>query len=88
MPIEKGTIKVVWITADTKKIYSRMFESAEAADKFGKTKKDYVIFRLVWHKNHKDYCWTIMPYGKYRLYQKGINFYKKRGTRLLKRIFR
>ena len=88
MPIEKGTIKVVWITADTKKIYSKMFDSAEAAEKFGSRKKDYIIFRLVWHKNHRVYCWTLMPYGKYKLYRKALSFYRKRGSRLLERIFR
>lgn len=87
MPIEKGTIKVVWITKDTSRIYSKMFESEEKADAFGRAKKNYVIFRLNWHKKYKEYCWAILPYGKYRLYQKALGFYNKRGAKLAEKLF-
>lgn len=77
MAIEKGTIKVVWVTKNTKRIYSRMFENIELADMFGKTKKDYIIFRLVKQKNMKAFEWEILPYGKYKIYLKILEWYGK-----------
>lgn len=56
MAIEKGTVKVVWITRNTRKIYSRMFDSVKEAEKFGKTKKDYIISRLLWHKDFRTFA--------------------------------
>jgi hypothetical protein len=77
MPIEKGTIKVVWITKSTKRIYSKMFDDIESANQFGKKKKDYIIFRLLWHKKFKTFAWTLLPYGNYNLYQSALRFYQK-----------
>ena len=77
MVIEKGTIKAVWIAKSTKRIYSKMFDNIKTAEKFGKTKKDYLIFRLLWHKKYKEYCWEVLPYGDYKIYQAGLKFYQK-----------
>ena len=43
MVIEKGTIKVVWLSRNRKKIFSKMFESKNEAEKFGKRKKNYYL---------------------------------------------
>jgi len=75
--IEKGTYKVVWISKDTSKIYSKMFENVDHAKVYGKWKKDYLIFRLVKHRNHVEYTWTLMPYGNYKLYEMALKFYTK-----------
>ncbi|MBI2579093.1 MAG: hypothetical protein HYW26_05255 [Candidatus Aenigmarchaeota archaeon] len=90
MAIEKGTIKVVWVTRNTRRIHSRMFEKVEEAEKFGKSKKDYLIFRLLWHKKFQTFSWEIMPYGNYRLYRAALGFYyKHKGKKeIIERIFR
>ena len=49
MIIERGTIKVVWLAKNSKRIRSMMFEDLKEADKFGKTKRDYLIFKLIAH---------------------------------------
>ena len=77
MAIEKGTIKVVWITKSTKHIYSKMFENVKDAEKFGKKKNDYIIFRLLWNKNYKTFAWTLLPYGNHKLYERALRFYQK-----------
>jgi len=43
MVIEKGTIKVVWLSRNRKKIFSKMFESENEAEKFGRRKKKYYL---------------------------------------------
>jgi len=75
--IEEGTYKVVWISKDTKKTYSKMFENVEHAKVYGKWKKDYLIFKLLRHKNHREYTWTLMPYGNHKLYEMALRFYQK-----------
>lgn len=77
MAIEKGTIKVVWITKSTKRIYSKMFDDVKSAEKFGKSKGDYLIFKLLWNRNYKTFGWTLLPYGNYKLYQGALRFYQK-----------
>lgn len=77
LPIEKGTIKVVWVAKDVKKIYSKMFDSIEPAQRFGKSKKDYLIFKLLWHKKFKTYSWELLPYGGYNIYQSALKLYLK-----------
>ncbi len=77
MPIEKGTIKVVWITKNTRHIYSKMFDKIEPAKRFGESKKDYLIFRLLWHKRFKEFAWTLLPYGNHKLYERALKFYQK-----------
>ena len=79
MPIEKGTIKVVWVTKNVKQIHSRMFESIPEADKFGRTKKDYIMFKLIKHSGMKTFSWTLLPYGKHRLYTSALKLYRKKG---------
>lgn len=90
MVVEKGTIKVVWITKDAKKIYSKMFDSINEAEKFGRKKKDYIISRLLWQKRYKIYAWEILPYGNYKLYQAALKFYfRHRGKKaFIERLFR
>ena len=84
MVIEKGIIKVVWITKNTKRIYSRMFDGVEAARKFGEYKKHYIIFRLIWHKKYKEYCWEVLPYGNYKTYSTALKIYMRyRNKRLI-----
>ncbi|MBI4010377.1 MAG: hypothetical protein HY361_04295 [Candidatus Aenigmarchaeota archaeon] len=75
--IEKGTIKVVWITKDTKKIYSRMFEDVNKANRFGESKKNYLVFKLLWHKKFQFFAWELLPHGNYKLYQSALKFYQK-----------
>ena len=77
MSIEKGTIKVVWLPKDSKKIYSMMFEDLKKADKFGRTKKDYIIFKLIKHKNFKKFEWEILPCGRYKDYLALVKAYNK-----------
>lgn len=77
MTIEKGTVKVVWITGNTKKIYSRMFESVGEAEKFGMAKKDYLIFRLLWRRKFKSFAWALLPCGNYKLYEAALKLYRK-----------
>ena len=77
MAIEKGTIKVVWITRSTRRIYSRMFDKIEPAKRFGESKKNYIIFRLLWHKKFRDFAWELLPYGNYKLYERALKFYQK-----------
>ncbi len=90
MVIEKGTIKVVWITKDTKKIHSKMFEDITKAKNFGEKKEDYLMFRLLKHKNFNEFSWALLPYGNYMLYQNALTFYHKhRNSKLaIERLFR
>lgn len=90
MAIEKGTIKVVWITKDTKKIHSKMFDDINMAKDFGEKKKDYLIFRLLKHKNFNEFSWALLPHGNYKLYQNALAFYQKhRNSKLaIEKLFR
>ena len=74
MAIEKGTIKIVWITKDTKKIHSKMFEDIAKARSFGEKKKDYLVFKLLRHKNFNEFSWALLPYGNYKLYYFLVHF--------------
>jgi hypothetical protein len=74
--LAKGLIKVVWIEKDLDEIYSRMFDDEKAAERFGRTKKDFVVFRLLWQRNLKEFGWVILPYGKQRLYKTFLKIYK------------
>ena len=62
--------------------YSKMFEDLKKAVKFGKTKKDYIIFRLIKHKNYSDYEWGILENEKYKIYLSLLNIYKKHKKKL------
>ncbi len=73
--IEKGTIKVVWASSDGKHIYSKMFEDLKKAEMFGKKKKEYLIFKLLHHKNMNEFAWVLLPYGKYKIYQRFVSLY-------------
>ena len=85
--LEKGTIKVVWITKNTKRIYSRMFDSIKQAQKFGESKKDYVVFRLLWHKRFKTFAWELLPYGNYKLYRSALKLYQKyKGKKIIEML--
>lgn len=75
MKIEKGTIKVVWVAKNKKRIHSKMFENIKQADKFGGTKGDYIIFKLVKHKGMDEFEWEILPYGKHKTYSLILNLY-------------
>ena len=81
---EKGTIKVVWIEKDPDEIYSQMFDTEEAAEKFAEDKKDYLIFALVTQKDMREFSWKILPYGKYKMYTLLFKNYKKYKTGFLK----
>ncbi len=80
---EKGTIKVVWIEKDPKRIYSKMFESVKDAEKFAKEKQDYIVFKLIRQKNLEEFEWEIMPLGKYKLYETLLKNYNKHRTKIL-----
>ncbi|MEK6809264.1 MAG: hypothetical protein AABY40_01190 [Nanoarchaeota archaeon] len=54
-----------------------MFDKIEPAKKFGESKKDYLIFRLVWHKKFREFSWRLMPYGNYKIYENALKFYQK-----------
>ncbi len=43
-----------------------MFEDIKKAENFGKTKNDYVIFKLVKHKGMKPFEWGVLPFGRYK----------------------
>lgn len=90
MPIEKGTIKVVWVTKNTRRIHSRMFDDIAAAERFGKIKKNYLIFRLLKHKNFREFSWELLPYGEYKLYERGLGFYQKHRNKkfIMEKMFR
>lgn len=90
MSIEKGTVKVVWVTKNAKNIYSMMFDDTKEAEKFGRTKKDYLIFRLLWRRKFKSFAWALLPYGNYKLYEAALKLYWKfRGRKqMIERMFR
>lgn len=69
---EKGKVKVVWVEDNPDKIYSKMFDNEEEADKFGSGKNDYVIFSLEKQSHMEEFEWKILPYGRYKLYQRLI----------------
>ena len=73
----KGTIKVVWLERDPLHIYSKMFESIDEADEFGRTKGDYVIFSLVKQAKMEEFAWKLLPYGNYKMYLSVVNGYRK-----------
>jgi hypothetical protein len=66
---EQGKVKVVWIETDPERIYSKMFENEKAADAFGKKKKNYVIFELVWQANMEEFEWKLKPFGQHKFYR-------------------
>lgn len=87
---EKGKVKVVWIERDPEKIYSKMFDTEKAAEQFAKTKGDYIIFALEKQRNMEEFCWRILPYGRYVLYKrlvKTVQGSKNSFTRYLMDIF-
>jgi len=75
-PYERGQIKVVWIEEDNLKIYSKMFNDVKQAKKFAGSKKDYVIFALIHQKNMEEFTWKLLPYGKYKIYLRILEFYR------------
>ncbi len=77
IPLEKGTIKVVWLGDEVNKIYSEMFDDIESAEEFGTSKGDYLIFKLLKHKEFREYSWEVLPYGNYKLYKNAMELYKK-----------
>ena len=86
MAIEKGTIKVVWITNNTNRIYSQMFENINEAKKFGESKRDYLIFKLLWYKKMKLFAWELLPYGNYKLYESVLKLYQKYRGKIIGKI--
>jgi len=87
MVIEKGTIKVVWITKNARRIYSRMFEGINEAKDFGESKNNYLIFRLLWHKKFQQFAWELLPYGNHKLYESALKLYQKYKGSAIKKIF-
>jgi len=87
--IEKGTIKVVWITKNIKRIYSRMFDDINDAKNFGESKNNYLIFRLLWHKKFRFFAWELLPHGNYKLYKSALKLYQwyKDKEIVVKKIF-
>ena len=79
--IEKGMIKVVWLSKNSNRINSIMFDDIKKAEKFGKSKKDYLIFRLLKNKNMKEFEWEILPYGNYYEYIGIVKSYQKYGKK-------
>ncbi len=73
MVIKKGTIKVVWISRNKKKIFSEMFDSEEEAENFSKKKKQFLIFKLIKQKQMKKFEWEILPYGMADTYLNFLN---------------
>lgn len=58
-----------------------MFENVKNAEKFGKTKKDYLIFKLIKHNKMKSFEWEIPPYGNYKQYLLLVKNYNKYGMK-------
>ena len=81
---EKGTIKIVWIEKDPGKIYSKMFNSIPEALIYSKKLEDYLIFKLISHKEMRDFSWEILPYGNSKLYGSLMRFYQKNKAKLKK----
>lgn len=81
---EKGRVKVVWVGADSEVIYSKMFTTVDKAIRFSSKKEDYLIFKLIYQQNMEEFCWELLPFGKYKLYQTIIQTYKKPKTTLNK----
>lgn len=73
---EKGLIKLVWIDKDINKIHSKRFDKVEGAEKFGKDKKHYIIFKLLHQKDLKEFGWEILPYGENKVYKTFLKMYK------------
>ena len=78
MKIENGTIKVVWISRNGKRIFSKMFKTISEAKKFGKKKKDFLIFKLINHKKMQEFEWKLLPYGNGEAYLTLIKFFRKK----------
>jgi len=74
--LENGTIKVVWISENGKRIFSKMFKNISDAKKFGKKKGDYLIFRLISHKKMEEFEWKLLHYGDGDLFLKFMKHYK------------
>nr|AKQ04346.1 hypothetical protein [uncultured Microgenomates bacterium Rifle_16ft_4_minimus_5036] len=81
---EKGLVKVVWISRNSKRIYSKMFNTIKEAEDFAKEKKDYIIFKLLKQKDLKEFSWEILPYGQHKLYSLLINNYQKHKSKISK----
>lgn len=82
IPLEKGTVKVVWLSNQVNKVHSKMFDDLKSAREFAKTIEDFLMFKLLTQKDYKDYSWEILPYGNYNLYKTLIEFYKKHKKRI------
>ena len=81
MAVEEGTIKVVWVEKDSTRIYSKMFEDIKEAQTFGKTKGDYLIFKLLQQENYTYYEWKLLPYGRHKDYFNLVQTYTKHKTK-------
>lgn len=80
MPYEQykpGTVKVVWVGKDINLIHSSMFKSVDKARDFAKDKKDYLIFSLTSQDEMEDFVWKLLPYGRYNIYKRLIEKYRK-----------
>lgn len=84
--LKKGIIKIVWIGGDLSKTYSKMFENIESAKKFARRKDDYLIFKLLKKRDESEFIWEVLPYGKFKIYQKAINLYKKNKDKILSAV--
>ncbi len=81
--LKKGIIKIVWIGRDLSKTYSKMFANIENAKKFARGKEDYLIFKLLKKRAEREFIWEVLPYGRYKIYQRAINLYKKNKDKIL-----
>ncbi len=77
MSIEKGTIKVVWVEENPKEIHSHMFSILEEAVAFGRTKNDFIIFKLLKRKKFEEFSWELVSAGKNKEYLTLVTTYLK-----------
>lgn len=77
--IEQGTIKIAWLEDKAEHMSSRMFNTVEDAEQFAKDtdKKDYLIFKLIEHKDMEEFKWELLPYGRFGLFKRLFGIYKK-----------
>jgi hypothetical protein len=60
-----------------------MFDTVEEAEKFAKTKDDYITFKLIRQTNLIDFEREILPLGRWQLYQTMLENYKKHRSKIL-----
>lgn len=69
---EVGNYKIAYLKGKPDVLYSKMFDSVEAALDYGhKLTGRWLMFQRIGHEK-QDYAWKLLPYGAYSSFKMGV----------------